>query len=1067
MPAGVLAKLSRPKLYGAVPRARLFQRLDEMREHPAIWVCGPPGAGKTTLVASYASERAIPGIWYQVDAGDGDPATFFYYLGIALEQAVKSKHRPLPLLTPELQGDLDRFSRRYFRELFGLLPERALLILDNVQEAVESALHSVFESLIEEIPENLNVICMSRTDPPTAFARYTSTGHLAMLEWTDLRLTLEETRQIAAVKQPIAEPTLLRLLEQSEGWAAGVTLMLERIARTGEVPETIEAETREAVFNYFAGTLFDKQAADTRQVLLRTAFLPQITASAAEALTGNPNAGKLLEYLHRRHLFTYRHRLGVAKPASKKRSSELEESTYEYHALFRDFLLAKAQEEYTQTGLRRLLQETGQLLESIELEEEAIALYRRAEDWDSLTGVLLKQAPCLLRQGRAQTLREWITAVPAPEAAARPWVSYWFGVSLIPVDQLRAIDCLERAFERFQRAQDTIGQIACAARIIESIYHAYINYEAVERWIEVLDALLGEDSAVPDADIELRAHCSLLQATFACRPHHPRLGTSVERISRLLAAGMEPAQVVTAGDALLRRFDWAVDVPSTRSVIQIVEQVVEDKSVAPLVRLYWWARVGFFYMHDGRYALARAALGKADEIAVDFGSHTSVLLLDMMWVFLHTAQRETAAAAHRVQKLLQCTSAGDSDLLFITWAQSLLTIHTDTLDRAIKATRAHLQIYMRIGPFFAKIQSMIQLAALLAQAGELEQLERLVDSIRAESLGTYMSHVEVELSLVQAFAQLRLGQESHARAFIECALALDVTTDLLVLRLIPGLLASAFGFALREGIGAAKIKQWIVHYQIVAEANAPEHWPWAVRLHVLGSLRLECRDQPVQFKRKAPQKPLELLMLLAAAGPEGLVNRAIADRLWPDLEADSASANVDTNVYRLRKVLAVEDALISANGRVSLNPARCWVDAWYFERLAAECVDAPSGILVKKANEALLLYQGHFLNSDLEQPWALAFRERLAQRLVQLTETAGRALEHDGAHEQAIELYRRSLALDNLSEPIYRRLIACLRERGDTAEAMNVYRRCRELLSVVLGVQPSAETQALVETLRQ
>ena len=65
------------------------------------------------------------------------------------------------------------------------------------------------------------------------------------------------------------------------------------------------------------------------------------------------------------------------------------------------------------------------------------------------------------------------------------------------------------------------------------------------------------------------------------------------------------------------------------------------------------------------------------------------------------------------------------------------------------------------------------------------------------------------------------------------------------------------------------------------------------------------------------------------------------------------------------------------------------------------------------------------------------------------------------------ESYRRSLALDNLSEPIYRRLIACLRERGDTAEAMNVYRRCRELLSVVLGVQPSAETQALVETLRQ
>ena len=64
MPATALAKLSRPKLYSAISRARLFQRLDQTREHPAIWVCGPPGAGKITLVASYVSEREIPGIWY-------------------------------------------------------------------------------------------------------------------------------------------------------------------------------------------------------------------------------------------------------------------------------------------------------------------------------------------------------------------------------------------------------------------------------------------------------------------------------------------------------------------------------------------------------------------------------------------------------------------------------------------------------------------------------------------------------------------------------------------------------------------------------------------------------------------------------------------------------------------------------------------------------------------------------------------------------------------------------------------------------------------------------------------
>jgi DNA-binding SARP family transcriptional activator len=32
---------------------------------------------------------------------------------------------------------------------------------------------------------------------------------------------------------------------------------------------------------------------------------------------------------------------------------------------------------------------------------------------------------------------------------------------------------------------------------------------------------------------------------------------------------------------------------------------------------------------------------------------------------------------------------------------------------------------------------------------------------------------------------------------------------------------------------------------------------------------------------------------------------------------------------------------------------------------------------------------------------------------------------------------------------------------GDQAEALNAFRRCRELLSIVLGIKPSAETDHL------
>ena len=1069
MPATALAKLSRPKLYTAIPRARLFQRLDQTREHAAIWVCGPPGAGKTTLVASYVNEREIPGIWYQVDAGDADPATFFYYLGIAADQAAKGKHKPLPLLTPEFQHDLDGFSRRFFRELFAQLPERALLVLDNAQEApADSSFQSVLESLVEEIPEAVNVLCISRADPPSTFARYASTGRLATLEWAELRLTLDETRQIAAVKQPIEERTLLRLFEQSEGWAAGVTLMLERIARTGDVPEAIEAETREAVFNYFAGTLFEKLPADTRQVLLRTAFLPQITPSLAESLTGNPNAGKLLEHLHRRHLFTYRRRLGAAKTPVKKRASEADEAAYEYHALFRDFLLAKAQEEYSRAGLRRLLEETAQLLETIERDEDALALYRDAEDWGAATRLLLKQAPHLLRQGRAQTLREWITGVPAVEVGARPWISYWLGVSLIPIDQLEAIACLGRAFEQFKTIDDRMGQIACAARVIEAIYRGYVNTRLVEQWIEVLDALLADDLQISDPDVQLRAYCSLVLATTSCSPRHPRLRPSVERVSRLLAEGLEPDQMVTAGDVLLRYFAWAAEAPNARWIIGLVEQAVDDKSVPPLAQLYWWSRLGMFYSFEGCYAEAEAALRRADEIGANFGSHVATVLLQLIWVFLRLAQRDVEEAKRHVDRMLTAVSpTRESDLMLSTFAQSLLAAHTDAPEGASAAERRHLEANARVGLFFGEATGAVLLAAQLAQFQPVEEVERLVVSAAAAIRNTYMSHVEVELLLVQAYAELRSGRQVRARELIDSAVSAHGNTNLLMLRLIPDVLTSVLSFALSEGIGVAKVKAWIARYHIAPGPETPERWPWPVRLYLLGGLRLVCRDQPLQFKRKAPRKPLELLVLLAAAGPGGLTSRVIADRLWPDLEADAAAVNVDTNVYRLRKLLGVEDALISAKGRIALNAMRCWVDAWSFERLGSQCMHAPGEGLVEKAREALELYKGPVLDQDGEQPWALAFRGQLARRMTQLTEAAGKALEESGERSSAIELYQRSLALDNLAEPIYRRLIACLKDGGETAEALKVYRRCREMLSIVLGVQPSKETQALADTLRQ
>jgi DNA-binding SARP family transcriptional activator len=73
----------------------------------------------------------------------------------------------------------------------------------------------------------------------------------------------------------------------------------------------------------------------------------------------------------------------------------------------------------------------------------------------------------------------------------------------------------------------------------------------------------------------------------------------------------------------------------------------------------------------------------------------------------------------------------------------------------------------------------------------------------------------------------------------------------------------------------------------------------------------------------------------------------------------------------------------------------------------------------------------------------------------------GAALEAARDWATAVDVYRRGLEADNLAEPLYRGLMRSLAATGDRAEALVAYRRCRDLVSVVLGLKPSAETERL------
>jgi two-component SAPR family response regulator len=144
-----------------------------------------------------------------------------------------------------------------------------------------------------------------------------------------------------------------------------------------------------------------------------------------------------------------------------------------------------------------------------------------------------------------------------------------------------------------------------------------------------------------------------------------------------------------------------------------------------------------------------------------------------------------------------------------------------------------------------------------------------------------------------------------------------------------------------------------------------------------------------------------------------------------------------------------------------------WTDAEAFERLAQTIQRGPEeraggrAAFERVIDKALTLYSGHFLANEPERPWVLGTRERMRSRLERLVARAGAYWEEADAFEQAIALYQRAIELDPLIEAFYRRLMRTYVRIGRVAEALATYRRCRHMLSVVLGVTPSAETEAL------
>lgn len=1059
MPASRLAKLTRPRTEGLLRRNRLFDLLDGSRARPVVWVSAPPGAGKTSLAASWLEDRRLPHVWYQVDANDADPATLFHYLREATEDTRAAKAKPLPPFRPEHLTDLPAFARLYFRGLFARL-SGGVLVLDNFQEAPDaSLLHTVFEAGFDEIPEGVTALIISRAAPPPAFARLRAGQRISLIDWDAIRLTRDEIAQIAAeTAEALPDDTVQSLFEHTNGWAAGLVLMLERLRQTGQIKHLADSENLETVFDYFAGQVFNAAPAAHRDMLIRMSYLPRMTVELAQAITGDAEAGKLLGHLAKRNLFTDR-RLG-------------EDASYQFHALFRVFLQERARHDFGYDEHRKLTNSAAALLQATGQVEDAFALYMSAGEWDSATRLILKEADRLVRQGRRQTLRHWIQALPMDRFEADPWLSYWLAVSLLGTDYRSASQHLERAYLRFETSQDWRGCTLTASRVLDLGFAVSPLGLELERWTERIERLLDEPGRdQSDALVHGEGLVRLLQHMTSLRPYTAVTHRLAQRLEALLDRYDDDDLRVMAISRLMIYHGLCGNRVPVEAFYRMSVGLVEAGRLTTAATLSWYQPAMLHQLWVGDIDKATRIAEAAKVLVDDSGCVPDILEFDRLLAFAISMVRgvEEADRYMRERVVPQLAKASQLTRTYTPLMLANFALAMGNPAAALESSLEGLAVARLNGERSMGYRHLATVhAAALAAVGRFDEAWTWLDRITCDTDAGYNEEVWAWRRQSEIDLLLRQGRRIDALPLIRTHIRQRMQGGYTRTAWSSSRInASLYAEALESGIEPEFSRRMIRDWRYTPPPDAGPSWPWPLKVFAFGTFSIEGDAIVRKNSGRSATRILDLLKAIVAFGGHDVPCMFLADTVWPDADGAAAMRSLDVSLFRLRKHLGREDALLVRDGRVTLNSACCWVDARAFESLA-ESVDERADTdpaLDVTLRKAIALYRGHLLAGEGEHPALLANRERLRVRWLSLVRRAV-AREMSRADWAAVaSLCRDALAIEPTAEDLIRHLIQSLDRQGARAEALAAYRTGVEQLRLSLGTRPSPETESLVRSI--
>ncbi|KJU84412.1 transcriptional regulator [Candidatus Magnetobacterium bavaricum] len=640
----------------------------------------------------------------------------------ALEIHKPVKNMALPNLASKNLKNINSFSMLYFERLFEELQAPGVLVFDDYQDVPDkSILHEVLSKGLSLLPEGINVIIISRKEPPPSYVRFHAKQQINAIGFNEISFTLKETS--ALIKQAsgtaMKDAVIERLYNKTGGWVTGLILTAQQMNGKNNTATYNKSATNQTTFEYFSSEIFEPLDKDVREFLLNTAYFPEFNAEMATRISTTEITEKILASRNRQYFV-------------KERYTD-DDVIFAYHDLFRDFLLRQSKEYYG-SYLGEIVLQAVDILQQHGYIEQSVQLSLESKNWERFEQLIIGNVQCLIDEGKHTLIDDWFSVVPDDYMQGHPWMLLWYGLNKMYLSPVDSREILESAYGLFKKQYYSEGQLSALCGVIKTFIFQWKDFNPLDYWIAEFETSLIEVYRHTSSDkLRQEVVSGIVAALIFRQPGHRDMGYWLAEAERLVVNCRDVKTRVFVGYNIIMYYLWSGAVFKAGVIVDILSIPAREVKVSPMLRLMY-LRAEAMYLY---YKLSPKEVSKTVEEGLTLARQTGMHFMNNALLgtvaYISLADGNDNIARECLKKILSHMEIHQCYSSFYYQLASLLEVSKGVFPSAIEYAQRNMEMVQQSGcPFMPAINKYF-LAYVLVESGRHDEAMQHVRDI--EELG--------------------------------------------------------------------------------------------------------------------------------------------------------------------------------------------------------------------------------------------------------------------------------------------------------------------------------------------